>query len=88
LLTFLSKLNQVALNQSREQARLGRMTHDAEGVSSLGQRFNHVGFSWSKIAENVAFGQTNEWQVTVDWLNSPGICHKHTLASNVDSIIS
>jgi len=77
------KLNQVALNQSREQARLGRMTHDAEGVSSLGQRFSQVGFSWRKIAENVAYGQQNEWQVTVDWLKSPGNQSPSVLPNNM-----
>ena len=58
--------------QSREQLRMGRMTHDTSDNSSLGQRFTRVGFHWSGVAENVAYGQVNEWQVTKDWLNSPG----------------
>ena len=65
-------MNQIALLQSQEQARLGRMTHDTGDRASLGQRFNRVGFNWNSVAENVAYGQTNEWQVTVDWLKSPG----------------
>ena len=51
---------------------MGRMTHDTRDNASLGDRFRSVGFNWKSIAENVAYGQKDAFQVMESWLNSSG----------------
>ena len=71
-LTIHPQLVQAAQAHSNDQAAHQRMSHTGSDGSSLADRVDATGYSWSGIAENVAAGQrTAEW-VTDAWLGSPG----------------
>ena len=56
-----------------------KMSH-YEGKIDLSYRVNLVGYSWSSIGENIAFGQETSEEVMKDWMNSPG--HRSNILSN------
>jgi|GEM_PF-1686616 len=62
-----AKLVRASRDWSRQQCRMGSLSH-----ARLSSRFNALGVSWSRIAENVAAGQTSARSVMRSWMTSPG----------------
>ncbi len=71
-LTIQSQLVQAAQAHSNDQAAHQRMSHTGSNGSTMADRVDATGYTWSRIAENVAAGQRNAQTVTEAWLGSPG----------------
>lgn len=68
------ELAMAALNQARDMAMSGVLSHTGLDGSSVGDRVEKRGYSWLIVAENIAAGhQTSEAVISV-WLESPGHC--------------
>lgn len=66
------QLVQAAQAHSADQAARQRMSHTGSNGSTVADRVDAVGYSWSGLAENVAAGQSTATGVTDAWLGSPG----------------
>lgn len=66
------QLTQAAQAHSNDQAARQRMSHTGSNGSTMADRVGATGYSWSRIAENVAAGQRTPSAVTDAWLGSPG----------------
>lgn len=71
-LTVHPRLVQAAQAHSNDQAAHQRMSHTGSNGSTMANRVDATGYSWSAIAENVAAGQRTADTVTDAWLGSPG----------------
>lgn len=67
-----SKLTQAAQRQANDMASHNFLSHQGSDGSSPSARINATGYRWSRIAENVAAGQTTAQAVMQSWMNSPG----------------
>ncbi len=47
-------------------------SHTGLNGSTLGSRVTAVGYNWTAVGENIAQGQSTDYQVFNDWMNSPG----------------
>ena len=66
------QLVEAAQAHSNDQAARQRMSHVGADGSSVADRLDATGYSWSRVAENVAAGQPTATRVTDAWLGSPG----------------
>lgn len=66
------QLTQAAQAHSNDQAAHQRMSHTGSNGSTMADRVDTTGYSWSRIAENVAAGQRTPIAATDAWLGSPG----------------
>jgi uncharacterized protein YkwD len=41
---------------------------------SISGRISQTGYDWGRVAENIAYGQTNLRQVIEGWMESPSHC--------------
>jgi uncharacterized protein YkwD len=67
-----SQLTKIAQAHSFDQWVHGHMSHTGSDGSSLGERVTRSDYSWSRVGENVARGQSSIAQVMQSWTNSPG----------------
>lgn len=67
-------LTQAATGHSQDMAANNFFSHTGSNNSSLADRIDAVGYSWSSIGENIAAGQTTVNQVVDGWIASPGHC--------------
>lgn len=65
---------------SKDQAKMKQMNHTGSDNSLPWDRVTRVGFPWISVAENVAFGYSNETTVMEAWMNSPG--HRANILGN------
>jgi|GEM_PF-1588471 len=65
-----NKLNQSAMDYSGTQAKLGKISHEADGTN-FGQRNEKFSYT-SNRGENVAMGQQSVQDVFKSWMDSPG----------------
>jgi uncharacterized protein YkwD len=70
-LTANALLCQIAQDQANYLADTGQLTHEDASGGHAWDRANAVGYSYSQIAENVAYDQTAD-AVYTQWLNSSG----------------
>jgi len=66
------RLNDSAYEHSNDQANMRSMTHDGSDGSSPGDRVQYAGYNWQGVAENVAYGYSDEEECMNNWMNSPG----------------
>jgi uncharacterized protein YkwD len=69
-----SKLEQAAINHANDMAKYNRLDHVSSDGSEIDNRADKVGYKWMELGENIAFGQQNLQQVTLDWLKSTSHC--------------
>ncbi len=67
-----SQLDQAANFHNDEMVRADTMSHQLPGEANLGERVSATGYSWTRVAENVAAGYTTPEAVVEGWMNSPG----------------
>lgn len=72
-------LTRAAKRHSDDQAKMKKMTHDGSDGSSPSDRITKVGFKWNSVAENVAYGYSDEDTCMAAWMKSPG--HKANILS-------
>lgn len=73
-LRWSASLGDAALAHSGEMADKRYFSHTGTDGGKVGDRARQAGYSWTRIGENLAYGQ-NTPQETVDgWLASPGHC--------------
>jgi len=60
---------------------------DANGVR-IGGRATEAGYSYGRVGENIAAGQTSASQVVADWMNSPSHCANIMTASFIHMAVS
>lgn len=65
-------LENAAQKHSDDQARMRSMTHTGSDGSSPGDRVSRAGYNWNGVAENVAYGYSDEEECMRQWMNSPG----------------
>lgn len=61
-----------AMEHSRDQAKMQRMSHEGSDGSSMKERINKVGLQWRIIGENVAAGYKSVDSVMEGWMKSEG----------------
>lgn len=73
-LVFSAKLNQMARIQAQNMAYYQKMAHVLPNATlpTLGDRARYVGYTFGRIAENVALGYPNAETVVEGWMNSRG----------------
>ena len=73
-LAYNTQLDQMAKIQAGNMARYQRMAHTLPNANlpTLGDRARYVGYTYGKIAENVALGYPNAETVVEGWMNSSG----------------
>jgi uncharacterized protein YkwD len=67
-------LEEVANGHARDMAANDFLDHTGSDGSRPSDRATRAGYSWKRIAENVAAGQTRPEDVASTWLESPGHC--------------
>ncbi len=72
-----SQLDQAANFHNDEMVRADMMSHQLPGEADLGERVSATGYSWTRVAENIAAGYTTPEAVVEGWMNSPG--HKENI---------
>ncbi len=73
-LTYQCDLDSAAERHSKDMANNNFYSHTGTDDSSIGERVNDTGYSWSTVGENIAAGQTSVDQVMQGWLESEGHC--------------
>lgn len=67
-------LGEAALAHSRDMAARRYFNHKARDGSQVAQRATRAGYQWSRVGENIAFGQSSPAEAVAGWLESPGHC--------------
>lgn len=67
-------LLRAAQAHAADMAEHGYFSHTGRDGSQVGQRASRAGYTWRRIGENLAAGQTTAAQVVQGWLDSPGHC--------------
>jgi uncharacterized protein YkwD len=67
-------LGDTALQHGRDMANAHYFSHKGRNGSTVGQRANQAGYSWSRVGENIAVGQETAADVVETWLASAGHC--------------
>lgn len=84
-LSLNSKLTKAAQAHTKDMAVNDFFSHTGSNGSSLGDRLQRVGYSYSYAAENIAAGSSTPKGVMKQWMNSPG--HRaNILSPNVTQI--
>ncbi|KAI8058403.1 CAP domain-containing protein [Syncephalis plumigaleata] len=65
-------LDNAAQRHSDDQARRCVMTHTGSDGSSPADRITAAGYDWKGVAENVAYGWSDEHICMKQWMESPG----------------
>jgi hypothetical protein len=67
-----SLLMKAAQDHTQDQANTKTMSHTGSNGSSMANRIGAVGYNWSKLSENVAFGYGTPLQTALAWMCSDG----------------
>jgi uncharacterized protein YkwD len=67
-------LGEAALAHSRDMAERRYFNHQDKNGGTSGERAKSAGYAWSRIGENIAFGQYTPQEAVAGWLTSPGHC--------------
>lgn len=79
-LSLNSKLTKAAQAHTKDMAVNDFFSHTGSDGSSLGDRLDRVGYSYSYAAENIAAGSSTPKGVMNQWMNSPG--HRANILSS------
>lgn len=80
-LTIDPLLTQAAQGHADHMLAVRRMSHTGKNRSTLASRVKQTGYVYSRVAENVAAGQTDVSSVMRAWTRSRG--HRHNILGNV-----
>jgi len=69
-----ANLGNAALDHSSDMAGKRYFNHVDKDGGNVGDRARHAGYSWSRVAENIAFGSHTPQETVEGWLASPGHC--------------
>ncbi|WP_165795232.1 CAP domain-containing protein [Deinococcus koreensis] len=73
-LAYNAALEKAAQAHAADMAAKNYFSHTSQDGRSFSQRITAAGYSWTRIAENIAAGQTTPDSVVAGWLQSPGHC--------------
>lgn len=73
-LTMDGALRCAARNHSFDMGARGFFSHDNPSGESARDRIERAGYSWSRLGENIAVGQSTPEQVVAGWLDSFDHC--------------
>lgn len=79
-----SQLESAATFHSNDMAVNNFVDHPGSNGQRIGARTTAAGYSYSKVGENIAAGQTSASQAVSDWLASPSHCANIMTALFVD----
>ncbi|WP_229260127.1 CAP domain-containing protein [Duganella aquatilis] len=68
------QLGATALGHSSDMALRRYFNHTGKDGSNVGDRALGMGYNWSRIGENIAFGAYTPQEAVAGWLASPGHC--------------
>ncbi len=68
------RLQQAAQGHAAWVAQQGALDHFGEDGRTVGQRARQAGYSWRRVAENLAAGQRSFDRALSDWSLSPSHC--------------
>lgn len=71
-LTISGRLVKAAVKHAKWMAENANLDHTGNNGSSVGDRTRAEGFTWGRIAENIAMGQGTCKSVMIGWMKSPG----------------
>lgn len=72
--TWNPQLGEAALYHSRDMAARRYFGHKAKDGSMPADRATRAGYTWQRVGENIAFGQSTPDEAVAGWLDSPGHC--------------
>lgn len=81
VLTWDNKLENAAITHANDMHQNNNNTHTGTDGSSVGERVSAAGFNWTRVGENIAWGQNSIAQVINSWKNSEGHC-KNMMSAN------
>ncbi|MEV6316596.1 CAP domain-containing protein [Streptomyces sp. NPDC051776] len=67
-----AKLNAAAQKFTDAMARSGTLSHTGSDGSQVQDRVEREGYTWSRVGENIAQGQSSPEEVMNSWMNSQG----------------
>ncbi|KAF1773612.1 CAP domain [Phytophthora cactorum] len=67
-----AKLMAASMRHSTDMAVNNFMSHTGSDGSTMSMRVTAAGYKWTRVAENVAAGQSSVAAVMTSWMNSPG----------------
>ena len=73
-LSWNALLTQAAEGHSQDMVANNFFTHNSFDGRTFDQRITASGYNWSRVAENIAAGQTSVDEVMADWMASEGHC--------------
>jgi len=73
-LTWDNALARSAAGHAIDMEALNYFSHISRDGRTIAGRISALGYDWSSVAENIAFGQRSIRQVITDWMASPGHC--------------
>ncbi len=73
-LTWNTQLQTAARVHSQDMAQHNFFSHTGSDGSNIGDRATAAGYTWQRIGENIAAGQTSAESAVNGWIDSPGHC--------------
>lgn len=73
-ITWSSTLTLAATEHSNNMANYNFFDHTGLDGSTVGTRVTAQGYTWSRVSENIAAGQTSAQSVVDGWMSSEGHC--------------
>ena len=73
-LAWNTQLLAAARTHSEDMAQHNFFSHTGSDGSNVGDRATAAGFTWQRIGENIAAGQTSAESAVNGWIDSPGHC--------------
>ena len=67
-------LERLAYNHSKDMTQNNFFSHTGSDGKLPSQRLDAIGYTWTRSAENLATGYSNEKKVVAGWLKSPQHC--------------
>lgn len=69
-----AQLAAAASAQSSDMASRRKLDHAGSDGSTVVERSRRAGYNWTRIGENIAYGQWSPQEVLATWLASPAHC--------------
>ncbi len=73
-LSWNDQLSEAAKRHALDIATRRQLDHTGRDGSSVSKRVSDTGYSWSAVAENIAYGYWDIPSVIQGWVDSPGHC--------------
>lgn len=73
-LTWSDPLEAASRRHARDMARRDVLAHEGSDGSRVGERVTEAGYTWRRVAENLARADLSVEQVVIAWAESPPHC--------------